>query len=83
MVIIPGDVYVECPGEAHEKDGDFNPSTQGPYGPGYHDCDVCDNECEITEEEYQEWKEWQQRIKEDREHRALIKKLEAAKKMNY
>lgn len=38
----------ECPGEAHELDGGFNPSSQGPYGPGYHYCEVCDNEGMIT-----------------------------------
>lgn len=50
---------VECPGEAHILDCDFNPTTQGPYGPGYHDCELCDDECYITETEYQFWLEEQ------------------------
>jgi len=47
--------YTECPGEAHELDNHFNPSSQGPYGPGYHYCEVCDDEGEITVEAFEQF----------------------------
>lgn len=46
---------LECPGEAHFLDGTFNPSSQGPYGRGYHDCDLCDGEEVVTQEVYDKW----------------------------
>lgn len=49
--VILNDKMVDCPGIAHEKDNNFNPSSQGPYGPGHHWCDICDNEFEISEHE--------------------------------
>ena len=39
---------IECPGIAHELDGRFNPGSQGPYGPGYHYCFICDGDGELT-----------------------------------
>jgi len=50
---------VECPDEAHVLDNSFNPSSQGPYGPGYHDCDLCGGKGEITFEEYELWEQEQ------------------------
>lgn len=72
----------ECPGEAHELDNTFNPGSQGPYGPGYHECDVCDNEFWITEAVYLEEIEWQAQVKEWREEAATVRKLLASTQVN-
>lgn len=74
---------IECPGEAHELDGGFNPTTQGPYYPGYHECDLCWGENEITIEDYEDWKELQKKLEEDRKHRELITAFSRSKKLNY
>jgi hypothetical protein len=71
----------ECPGEAHELDNGFNPSAQGPYGPSYHDCEVCDNELYVTEEIYHEEIARQELMKklmeERRQHEREIKESKA------
>ena len=53
--LLSDDQLVECPGEAHIKDGCFNPTSQDCYGPGAHNCDLCENEGEITFIEYKSW----------------------------
>lgn len=50
---------IECPGEAHELDNNFNPSSQGPYGPGYHDCNVCYGDGFVTPLIYEQWQQEQ------------------------
>lgn len=72
----------ECPGEAHELDNTFNPSSQGPYGPGYHDCDVCDNEYYVTFEVYTEELEWQQQVEDWRNERRTVEALMKSTKAN-
>lgn len=59
----------DCPGEAHELDMGFSPSLQGPYGPGYHYCDVCDGDNFVTKEVYYEELERQEEVKRRMEER--------------
>jgi len=61
----------ECPGEAHTMDCNFNPSSQDVYGPGYHDCDICDNELYVTKEVYDEEVAWQAGAKKRAELRRI------------
>jgi hypothetical protein len=60
---------VECPGEAHELDCTFNPGSQGPYGPGYHHCDYCDDAGWITEEWELEIRDWEAECKRQAEQK--------------
>lgn len=77
------DNMVECPAEAHELDNTFNPSSQGPYGPGYHDCDWCDNEGEVTEEVYEEWVEWKKQVEINQKNAKLVREIKKGSKINY
>lgn len=72
----------ECPGEAHHKDMCFNPNSQGPYGDGYHECDVCDGEYYISYRDYKAEIEFQQRCKEFREQAKLINKISTLPQVN-
>jgi len=76
----------ECPGEAHNMDMQFNPSTQGPYGDGYHDCHVCDGEFYVSYRIYKEEIEHQEhmaewikqrniRLAEEKEQQKLVDKI--------
>ena len=83
----------ECPGEAHEKDMCFNPSTQDVYGEGAHYCDVCDGEYYVSYRVYAEelahqehMKEWMRlrkiQIEEQKEQQKLIDKIMTLPKSN-
>ena len=52
-------------------DCNFNPSSQDVYGPGYHDCDICDNEDYVTKEVYDEEVAWQAGAKKREKLRRL------------
>ena len=65
----------ECPGEAHELDNTFNPSSQDAYGPGYHDCDLCDNTGEVTLDEYIAEMEWRKEYAQLQEEAKLVRFL--------
>lgn len=83
----------DCPGEAHNMDMRFNPSSQGPYGDGFHHCDLCENEGLVSYRVYKEeiayqeymvvWRE-KQRIKrlEEREQQKTIDAIMSAPRVN-
>ena len=65
----------ECPGEAHELDCTFNPSFQGPYGPGYHNCDICSNEGYVDKETLYFYLELQLKRAQEKEQQLVIDAL--------
>lgn len=83
----------DCPGEAHDLDMRFNPSSQGPYSEGYHHCDVCDGEFLVSYRVYLEeiaYRKWAKeaarkrkiRLAEEKEQRKTIDAIMSTPRLN-